>query len=265
MDLATILGLVLAIAVIAFTLILDGGSPGELFHHPQAILITVGGAIMAAMVSVPLKTVLGFPKLFMSSFQAQSIDPLPAIDTITDMADQARREGLLGLEERVKSLEDAFLRKGIMLVVDGVDPAQVKAVLEAEVEHMAHRHELGIGFINAMGGYAPTMGIVGTVMGLISVLKQLDDPSVLGESIAAAFLATLWGIMSANVFFLPVAGKLAYKSSQEVAFRNMLIEGIIALQAGENPRMVRDKLMTFVAPADRGEEAAQSATAGAEA
>jgi len=266
MDLATILGLVLALAIISVAMILDGGSPAELFHHPQAIVLTVGGAMMAALVSVPLKTILNLPKLFMIAFTGKDIDPVPAIDVLTDMADQARREGLLALEDKAKSLDDPFLRKGVMLVVDGVDPAQVKAILHAEVENMRHRHALGYGYFNACGGYGPTMGIVGTVMGLISVLKELDDPGALGESIAAAFLATLWGIMSANVLWLPVGGKLAFNSEKEAAYREMLVEGILALQAGENPRMVRDKLMAYVPPSSRAEDVAQvEAAAGAEA
>jgi chemotaxis protein MotA len=193
---------------------------------------------------------------------------MTAIGILTNMADKARREGLLALEEEAKNIDDPFLQKGIMLVVDGVDPAQVRAILETDIKHMRERHSQGIEFINSAGGYGPTFGIIGTVMGLITVLQELDEPSKLGKSIAAAFLATLWGILSANVIWLPLAGKLRTKSEEESAYRSLLVEGILALQAGENPRLVKEKLTAFLPPSQReSEELSQSGTqqAGAEA
>jgi chemotaxis protein MotA len=161
---------------------------------------------------------------------------------------------LLALEEDSKKIKDQFLRKGIMMVVDGVDPEQVAAIMESNIGQMRTRHKQGIGFFTAAGGFAPTFGIIGTVMGLISVLKQLDNPSALGESIAAAFLATLWGLLSANLIYLPISGKLKSKSEEEARSRYMQLEGILAIQAGENPRIVRDKLNAFLAPKDATSE-----------
>jgi chemotaxis protein MotA len=261
MDLATILGLLLGFVIVAVVMVLDGGSPAELFAHPSAILLTMGGAITASMISYPLKTAIGLPKVILLSIMGGKVVPLAAIELISQMADKARREGLLALEEESKKIEDPFLRKGIMLVVDGVDPAQVRTILKVEIEHMHERHNQGIGFLNAAGGFGPTMGIIGTVMGLITVLKQLDDPGSLGESIAAAFLATLWGILSANLIWIPLAGKLRSKSEEEAAYRHLLLEGILALQAGENPRLVREKLLAFLPPKARASEAGEGGAA----
>jgi chemotaxis protein MotA len=143
-----------------------------------------------------------------------------------------------------------------MLVVDGVDPAQVRSILHTQIEHMQQRHEVGIHIFNTAGGFAPTFGIIGTVMGLISVLKELDNPAKLAGSIASAFLATLWGLLSSNMIFLPLGGKLQHKDAEEVAFKTMLLEGILSLQAGENPRIVREKLQAFLPPSSVAKAAA---------
>ncbi|MBA4385750.1 MAG: hypothetical protein C0410_13515 [Anaerolinea sp.] len=164
------------------------------------------------------------------------------------MADKARREGLLALEEESKKIKDPFLQKGIMLVVDGVDPSQVRAILETNIENLEERHKKGAAAFAGAGGFAPTFGIIGTVMGLMNALKMLDDPEKLAEAIAGAFLATLWGLLFANLIFLPLGNKLKAKSQEEVHYRNLLTEGILALQAGENPRIVREKLNAFLAP-----------------
>jgi chemotaxis protein MotA len=254
MDITTVLGLVLGFILITVVMILDGGSPAELFSAPQAILLTIGGAIIATIISYPMKSVKLIPKWFKAAFMTHKEEPFEVIELLTRMADKARREGLLALEEESKKIEDKFLRTGIMMVVDGTDPAQVRGILEIEIYHMQERHGQGINFFSAAGGYGPTMGIIGTVMGLISVLQELDNPGELGHSIAVAFLATLWGILSANLVWLPLAGKLRAKSEEEVSYRRMLLEGILAIQAGENPRVVRDKLMAFLAPGERKAE-----------
>jgi chemotaxis protein MotA len=251
MDLATGIGIIAGLAVVVVVMILDGGSPTELFRAPQAILLTIGGALTASMVSYSMQTVTSLPKILMVAFMGQKLEPMKAIDALSTMADKARREGLLALEEEAKKVTDPFLQKGIMLVVDGVDPAQVRNILEREIENMRERHSQGSGFLTAAGGFAPTMGIIGTVMGLINVLKDLSDPGKLGESIAAAFLATLWGILTANLIWLPLAGKLKAKSEEEATYRNLVMEGILSLQAGENPRLVREKLYTFLPPKAR--------------
>jgi chemotaxis protein MotA len=250
MDIATIAGLVAGLTTIIIVLIMDGGSPAELFAHPSAILLIVGGSLSATVISLPFKTALKLPKFIMQAFTTNNFDTKSTIELLTKLADKARREGLLALEEDSKKVKDKFLQKGLMMVVDGVEPEQVKEIMETTIEQMRARHKQGIGFFTAAGGFAPTFGIIGTVMGLISVLKQLDNPSALGESIAAAFLATLWGLLMSNLIYLPISGKLKSKSEEEVRSRYMQLDGILSIQDGENPRIVRDKLSAFLAPAD---------------
>jgi len=259
MDLGTLLSLLLALVVIAIVMIMDGGSPAELFLHPQAILLTLGGSFLATAISTPLSVTLAVPKLFAIAFKGDKTHPASAIETLVKMADRARRDGLLALEDESKKIPDAFLRKGLMLVVDGIDPAQVRTILETDIHNMEIRHSHGIGMMSAAGGFAPTFGIIGTVMGLITVLQQLDEPSKLGKAIAGAFLATLWGLLSSNLIWLPIGSKLRSKSEHEISYRTMLMEGILALQAGENPRLVKEKLSAFLPPKARTTEAAGNA------
>lgn len=267
MDLATIIGLIGGIAIVFLTLIIEGGSPMELFAAPQAILLTIGGALLATVVSYPMKSLGSIPKWLMLAIMGSKEKESPAetIETLSKLADKARREGLLALEEESKKLPNEFLKKGVMMVVDGVDPSQVRSIMEIDIRHMEERHGQGINFFASAGGYGPTMGIIGTVMGLISVLQKLDDPSTLGHSISAAFLATLWGILSANIIWLPIAGKLRYNSEEEVAFRRLMLEGILSLQAGENPRIVKEKLYAFLPPKMRQQEGKEGGGAGAPA
>jgi len=258
MDLATIIGLISAVTILVVVLIMDGGTPAELFAHPSAILLTFGGSMVATIVTSSMHTVLQLPKCFIQAFTSHKFDGKAMIDLFTNLADKARREGLLALEEDSKKITDPFVRKGIMMVVDGVDSEQVAEILETNIEQMRTRHKHGIGFFTSAGAFSPTFGIIGTVMGLISVLKQLDNPSALGHAIAAAFLATLWGLLSANLIYLPIAGKLKTKSEEEARNRYMQLEGIIAIQAGENPRIVRDKLSSYLPPSEiKGEEASK--------
>ncbi len=257
MDLSTVLGLLAAFGAVIAALYLDGGNIQELFQHMSAIILTVGGALGAGMLSFPMATMISLPNLLGKAFMSSKANIEETIEVVVKMADKARREGLLSLEEDAKKIEDVFMRKGVMLVVDGVDSHQVRSIMEADSKLMGHRHEMGIGLLAAMGGYAPTLGIIGTVMGLINVLKQLSEPEKLGEAIGAAFLATLWGIMTANLIWLPLASKLRVKSAEEVAAREMITEGVLALQAGENPRIVREKLITFLPPKKRPSDEAK--------
>lgn len=255
MDTSTLLGILAAVGAVIIALYMDGGNIQELFQHLSAIILTVGGALGAGLISFPLTTMTSLPALMGKAFKGAREELQAIIEELVKMADKARREGLLSLEEDARKIENDFLRKGVMLVVDGVDSQQVRAIMESDSRLMGHRHDLGIGLLQAMGGYAPTLGIIGTVMGLINVLKQLAEPEKLGEAIGAAFLATLWGIMSANLLWLPLASKLRVKSSEEVAVRELMTEGVLALQAGENPRIVREKLAAFLPPKKRPTEA----------
>jgi chemotaxis protein MotA len=252
MDLTTIGGLVFGAILIGVVMVLDGGSPAELFAVPQAILLIVGGSIAATAITVPMDILMKLPKYLAIATKNSHYDTAGTIDLLLKMTDRARREGLLALEDDAKKVTDPFMQKAIMMVVDGVDSAQVRAIMETTIENMQERHKLGYSFFITAGGFAPTFGIIGTVMGLISVLKELDNPGKLAKSIASAFLATLWGLIMANLIYLPIGTKLKLKDEEEAAFRTMVMEGVLAMQAGENPRILKEKLNAFLAPNGEG-------------
>lgn len=257
MEIATALGLVVGFGALIVSVFLEGGTPLALVNLSAAVIV-IGGTFGAALIAFPMKRVMSLPALIGQSFQAYNGDPQSLIGLFVQLADQARREGLLSLEEEAGKIEDEFIKKGVMLIVDGVDPAVVRDILETDTHLVSQRHKEGYSVLEAMGGFAPTMGIIGTVMGLINVLSHLSDPENLGHSIAVAFVATLYGVATANLLWLPMGSKLKQKSQTEMLAREVAIEGMLAVQAGENPRIVREKLESFLAPKLRGQEAPSS-------
>lgn len=251
MDKSTLPGLVIGLGALLLSILLEGGNPATLLNVPAAVLV-FGGTLGAAMMSFPFGTVIGLPKYLLRAFLDRPQQPTALIETFAGLADRARREGLLALEQEAESL-DPFARTGIQLVVDGRDSADVRAMLESDIGAMEQRHKRAFSLIEAMGGYAPTMGIIGTVMGLVNVLQKLEDPSELGRSIAVAFIATLYGVASANVLWLPLASKLKHKSGEEVWVRELMIDGVLSVQAGDNPRVVREKLEAQLPPKQRAD------------
>jgi chemotaxis protein MotA len=245
-----LVGLVLAFAALLISNLLEKGNPLALLNAPAAVIV-FGGTFAVALVSFPPQRTLGLPSAVGQIFK-QKLTPLPqVIDQMVELADKARRSGLLALEEEAKNLPDAYLRQGLQLVIDGTDQEVVAALLETETENAAERHASSYGVLTAMGGYAPTMGIIGTVMGLVNVLGNMEDPEHLAGAIATAFLATFYGVGTANLVWLPLASKLKQVDQQEALLRRMMGEGILAIQAGENPRIVRTKLEAFLAPRQR--------------
>ena len=223
----------------------------------------MGGTFAAALISFPLASVLKLPKLFIKT-TAGAMEPGPELVALfLRLAEKARRQGLLALEDEAAQIQDEFLKKGIMLVVDGTDPEVVQSVLEIDSQVLEERHKAGYEVLEAMGGFAPTMGIIGTVMGLISVLSNLSDVSKLGPSIAVAFIATFYGVSTANLVWLPLGKKLKGKSQSEVAARGMMLEGVLSIQAGDNPRIVQEKLLGYLAPNSRPQDSEQAAAAEA--
>lgn len=247
MELATLIGLLLGWGVMFLANFLEGGHLSSLWQL-TAFLIVVGGTIGATFISFPLKDVLNLPKIIALTFKPSPYDPAALIPQIATYADKARREGLLALESELSTLDDAFMRKGLQMVADGIDPRTVRELMETELTFIASRHAASFGILEAMGGYAPTMGIIGTVMGLIHVLGNLSEPSKLGSAIAVAFVATLYGVWTANLLWLPLATKLKRRSEEEILAREMMVTGILSIQAGENPQIVEDKLKGFLAP-----------------
>lgn len=253
MKAATAIGIGAGIAGLLFASMMEGTQPMAFFNIPALIIVLVGTA-GATLSSVGMDTMKKIPALYKLAFGPPDLDMKGRVKLIVSLAEQARREGLLALDAQLAEIDDEFTRKGLQLVVDGTDPELVREILDAEIDGMTTRHAAGATAFEKAGGYAPTMGIIGTVMGLVHVLQNLSDPSSLGPAISTAFIATLLGVGAANVIFLPVAARLRALSSAEAELRILTLEGILSVQAGDNPRVVGDKLSSYVAPAERGDE-----------
>ncbi|UOF91354.1 flagellar motor protein [Fodinisporobacter ferrooxydans] len=261
MDLTSIGGIVLGLASLVVAFVLEGGQLGSLFQITAAIIV-FGGTFGAVIVSFPMEQLKTVPSLLKIVFTSKPKEPLTMIDELIKLATIARREGILALEEQIEDAKDEFFKNGIRLVVDGVDPELVRSILETELTYIENRHEAGAGVLEAAGGYSPTLGIIGTVMGLVHVLGNLSDVTKLGPLIATAFIATLYGVSSANLLYLPMANKLKIRSKQEILTREIMIEGILSIQAGENPNILGQKLKAFLAPKEREAKVKVKAAAG---
>ncbi len=256
MDRGTAIGLGLALISILGAAVVEAGSIGILFallNLPSAMIV-FGGTIGTIIVAFPLERVTKLTKVLGVAFRQEATSDRELVGLFVRLAERARREGLLALETEAQGIEDSSIKKGVLLVVDGTDPELVREIMEADVAAMSERHEGNFAMFAAGGGFAPTMGIIGTVMGLVNVLSHLDKPDELGKSIATAFIATLYGVLSANVFWLPIGERLKQRNKEEVGRRTLAVEGVMAVQAGDNPRVVREKLEAFLPLALRGEE-----------
>ena len=258
MKFGTIVGIALSLVGIAMGATMEGTNVMVVLNVP-AVLIVLVGTLGATIAACGLEAHVKLPALYRKAIMPDELDLVARINELVGYAERARRDGLLALDEPVKEIEDAFTQKGLQLVVDGTDPDLVAAVLDAENEAMRKRHAQARAPFTQAGGFAPTMGIVGTVFGLVNVMNNLNQPSTLGPLIASAFLATLMGVGSANVVFLPMANRLKELSEQELHFREMTLEGILGIQAGENPRVIAEKLMAYVPPKLRPTEEEQAA------
>lgn len=247
MDFATIGGIVGAIVGLVIAILMEG-SLGS-FFGPSAIIIISSITFGATLASFSIAQMKALPKIIRQAFTASTVDAASLIGTIVKFAEKARREGLLVLEDDAAKIEDSFLQKGVQLVVDGTDMELVKSILHTELAFLEERHKVGENIFMTLGGFAPTAGIIGTVMGLMFALgKGVEDPTETAKAIAVAFLATFYGIASANMIFIPIANKLKLKSQQEILLREVMIEGILSIQAGDNPRIVEEKLKAFLPP-----------------
>jgi chemotaxis protein MotA len=253
MKLSTGLCIAMAFGGILMGALMGGTSPASFIDMP-ALLIIFLGTLGTTGASVGPETMGNIVPLYKVALKTKAPPIGERVALLVSLAEQARREGLLALDERVNQIDDEFTRKGLQLVVDGIDPDLVRDVLEAEIDGMIARHHHGAAMFQKAGGFAPTMGIVGTVMGLVHVLQNLSAPSTLGPAISSAFVATLLGIGSANVIYLPIAGRLEGLSKAEVELRTLTLDGILAVQAGDNPRVVAEKLNSYIAPIDRVSE-----------
>jgi chemotaxis protein MotA len=263
MKMSGLIGVVVGGLSIALGATLEGSNVMAVINIP-ALFIVLGGTLGASMGGASFDAIKAIPMLYKKAFMPDPLDLPGRVAELVGYAEKARRDGLLALDEQLASVEDPYTRKGLQLVVDGTDPELVAEVLEAENDAMRKRHAMCVQPFDKAGGYAPTMGIIGTVFGLVHVLTNLSQPETLGPMISAAFIATLLGVASANVVYLPVSARLKGLSQEELHFREMTLEGILAIQAGENPRFVNEKLMAYVPPSQRPteEEAAAAASGG---
>jgi chemotaxis protein MotA len=255
-DPASLIGIVLALVALLATMIMEGSSPMAIILLPPLILVFGGtfGAAIAGSAMADVKKIGGW---FKQALLPPQVPPISdRIQTLVSLAEKARKEGLLALEAQVKDIDDPFLKRGLQMGIDGTDPEELRAVLEGEIAAKKAEDKVAAKFFTGMGGYAPTIGIIGTVVGLIHVLENLSDPTVLGPLIASAFVATLWGVMTANVFWLPMAAKISRTSDLQAAQMELLVEGITEIQAGTSPRAVRQKLSSLIPPSEAAKEAA---------
>ena len=252
MEPASLIGLVLVLIGVFVGMVIKGADPVALFTNVPALLIVVVGTLGATFISHSMAENKAALKSMMKVFKPS---PLPVaadtVATISELATQARSEGLLALESEASSNPDPFFRKGLQLAVDGTDAQTLQEIMVAEIKATKERHKVCAGWFMQAGVFCPTFGIIGAVVGLIAVLSKLDDPSKLGAGIGAAFVATFWGIFLANAVFLPFSNKLKRLSASEMAFRELTLHGILALQSGTSPRAVEEKLSGYLAPSER--------------
>lgn len=252
MDLATIIGIILSFGLVISSIVFNGSI--LIFISVPSLLIVVGGTIGATLVNYPLRSVLGVMGVIKHTFMSKVESPSQIIDQFMEYANRARREGILSLEPIIKDIEDLYLKKGLQLTVDGLEPQAIQEILEKEITYLEGRHETGAEILSTFGAYAPAMGMIGTVIGLILMLQTMDDPSTIGPSMAVALITTFYGAVFANLVFLPMAGKLKQRSKDEVVIKEMVMEGILAISKGENPRIIEEKLTSFLPPKDRRKE-----------
>ncbi len=249
MDKATILGIITGVFLLGWAMA-EGGD-WQIFWNPASLAITLGGTFAAILISYPMHRLLSMMKVLKNAFFKRKKDPAEVINMMVGFAEKARKEGLLALEEEANEVDDDFTKQGIQLVVDGTDPELVKGILDTELTYLEERHRAGAGIFQTMGNLAPSFGMIGTLIGLIKMLQHLDDPDAIGPGLAVALLTTFYGALIANLIFLPIAGKLRYYSSEEILEKEIIMEGVLSIQAGDNPRVVQEKLKAFLPPTER--------------
>lgn len=238
-------GLIFGFGALLVGLLLEGSSPGAYFKGSAAIIV-FGGTAAATLLACGWPLFRQLPAMVKHILFYEPVDRSHGIKQLVNFAERARREGLLVLEDDLQNVDDEFLRRGVQLVVDGTDPELVKEILQTEVDSLAEQNEAKAGVWTILGGFSPTLGIIGTVMGLVHVLANLENAAALGASISTAFIATFYGVAFANLLFLPIGLKLTACSDDEIAGRELMIEGILAIQSGDNPRIVEEKLVAFL-------------------
>jgi chemotaxis protein MotA len=258
MDIASIGGILVAILGILTGMMIEGGSISQI-TQPTAALIVIGGTMGAVMLQFPLKIFLAALKRMMRIFVSTQADSEEVLKQLVQFANKARKSGIVSLDQDLNSIRDPFFRQALMLAIDGTEPNEVRKIMQMELDNKSEMEEKIPQVFEAAGGYSPTVGIIGAVLGLIQVMQHLDNISEVGRGIAVAFVATIYGVALANLVFLPVAGKLKIRHREEQMAKEMVLEGVISILEGMNPRMMETKLRTFLADDKSIETAAEAA------
>jgi chemotaxis protein MotA len=249
-DFGTIIGLVIGLGAMLTGIILGGGNLGSLVDAPS-IAVVIGGTIGATLLSFPIARVLKLHTVMMKVLFIKPTDPATVITDIVRFAEIARREGILALENHVEDMKDPFIVRGVKMAVDGTDPELIQQIMDTELEALMDRHAQGKQLLDAIGKYAPAFGMIGTLMGLIFMLSNMDDPSKIGPGMAVALITTLYGALISNVVTGPLGDRLAARDTEEVLVKTIIAAGVMAIQSGDNPRVVESKLLTYLPPAQR--------------
>lgn len=251
MDIATIVGVISAFGLVVGAILMGGSL--NLFISIPSFIIVVGGTLGATLINYPLRDVLGVFSVAKNAIFSTntSIDEL--IERFMVYANKSRKEGILALESEIKTVKDVFLKKGVQLSIDGLEPQDINDILDTEIEFIRSRHQLGAEIFSTMGAFAPALGMIGTLIGLVQMLQNMDDPSTIGPAMALALLTTFYGSIMANIVCLPLAGKLKTRSKEEMLTKEMTVQGIMSLSNGDNPRILEQKLKAYM-PSDGSEE-----------
>ncbi|MFG6358741.1 MAG: motility protein A [Acetatifactor sp.] len=258
MDIASLIGIIMGFLMLVYGIISNHADVMTYLNFPSAI-ITFGGALFATMLSYSMQDFLNGLKSVKLVFKTSAMNTSDMIKSIIDLSNVARKEGLLSLEEAAADLDEPFLKKGILLIVDGTDPDLVRGIMETELVSIESRHRTVIGFWEALASMGPAWGMIGTLVGLVNMLNNMSDPSRIGGDMAVALITTLYGSVLANWLCTPVAGKLKAQNAQEMQLKEIMVEGLLSIQAGENPRVIEEKLKSFLAPKERTSEGGDEA------
>lgn len=258
MDPLLLGGLVLALLSVIISTIMDGNSFGVLIG-PSSLVLVLLGSLGASLMSSRLQELKELPKALIVAVKGAVPDTDSTVSTLAELADVARRDGMLALESRLEEVEDPYLRSGLQYLVDGMDAEQIAEMLQIDIGAVDERHRRNIAFFKTLGGFSPTFGMLGTVIGLVNMLQNLTDPAQLGIGMALALLTTLYGVAFANLLWLPIAGKLTRLNEIELAARDVALDGILCIQGGMSPRMLVERLESYLPPAQRVGHAARAA------
>jgi len=250
LDIATLLGLASAFGLVLYG-ILSGGSL-IIFWDSASAAIVIGGTIGVVLIAYPLGDVLGVMVVVKNIFMFKLQSAKELITLLVDMANKTRKGGILSIEPMIKEIKDQYLAKGLQMLVDGIEVSSIQGVLEKEMDYVSARHKLGADVFMALATYAPALGMIGTLIGLVQMLQKLDDPSKIGPAMAVALITTFYGALMANLLFMPIAGKLKKRDQEETLIKELILEGVLSIAGGENPRVMEQKLQVFLSPKQRG-------------